>query len=70
VIKSFHHAGLEKFFLTGSKAGIRPDHAKKLQLQLGVLNHASAPADMDVPGWGLHPLKSDLAGHWATQIGA
>jgi toxin HigB-1 len=32
VIRSFRHAGLEKFFRTGSKAGIQPDHAPKLEL--------------------------------------
>jgi hypothetical protein len=32
VIKSFKHSGLEKSFLTGSKAGIRPAHANKLEL--------------------------------------
>jgi addiction module HigA family antidote len=30
MIKSFRHAGLEKFFFTGSKAGIQPSHARKL----------------------------------------
>ena len=30
MIKSFAHKGLEKFFLTGSKAGIQPSHADKL----------------------------------------
>ena len=27
MIKSFRHAGIEKFFFTGSKAGIQPKHA-------------------------------------------
>jgi hypothetical protein len=44
MIKSFAHKGLEKFFLTGSKAGIRADHAKKLARQLAILNVASEPA--------------------------
>jgi proteic killer suppression protein len=38
VIRSFKHAGLEKFFTTGSKAGIQPAHAKKLENQLFALN--------------------------------
>jgi proteic killer suppression protein len=40
MIKSFRHAGLEKFFLTGSKAGIQPAHARKLAIQLGTLDIA------------------------------
>jgi hypothetical protein len=27
MIKSFRHAGIERFFATGSKAGIQPSHA-------------------------------------------
>jgi toxin HigB-1 len=55
-------------FLRGSKAGIRPDHALRLQLQLGALDQATGPQDMAVPGWKLHPLKGGLAGHWAVAV--
>ena len=51
VIRSFQHKGLEAFFRSGSKAGIRPDHAQRLQLQLGSLDQATQPQDMAVPGW-------------------
>jgi len=70
VIKSFRHAGVEKFFLAGSKAGIQPTHAKKLRIQLGVLNTAKNAARMNVPGWDLHSLKGDLAGHWSFKVNA
>jgi len=33
----------ERFFKTGTKSGIQPPHAKKLRLQLGVLNAAKLP---------------------------
>ena len=66
MIKSFRHAGLEKFFRTGSKAGIQPAHAKRLNLQLTALHAASQPEDMAVPGWKLHPLGRELAGHWSV----
>ena len=68
MIRSFRHAGLEAFFSTGSKAGIQPKHAKRLRLQLGQLNRASGPNDMAAPPWRLHPLKGDLAGHWAVWV--
>ena len=44
VIRSFRHAGLEEFFKTGSKAGIQPAHANKLEIQLLALNRAASPA--------------------------
>ncbi|MFL6427795.1 MAG: type II toxin-antitoxin system RelE/ParE family toxin [Acidobacteriaceae bacterium] len=68
MIKSFRHRGLEKFFTTGSKAGIQPKHAKKLQEQLSVLNVASKPEQMAVPGWDFHPLKADLADHFSVSV--
>ena len=68
VIKSFRHDGLERFFRAGSKAGIRPEHAKRLRLQLGRLDAASGPADMDMPGWRLHPLRREFAGHWSVTV--
>jgi proteic killer suppression protein len=55
VIKSFKHNGLEKFFHTGSKAGIQPAHADKLEVQLGILDQATKPSDMGPHNWGLPP---------------
>jgi len=64
VIASFRHRGLQKFFLTGSKAGIRPEHAERLRLILSWLSSAVAPQDMDLPGLRLHPLKGSMKGRW------
>jgi proteic killer suppression protein len=55
--------GVERFFRSGSQAGIQPKHAKRLRLQLGQLDAASGPADMNRPGWRCHPLKGRLDGH-------
>lgn len=68
MIKSFRHKGLEKFFRSGSTAGIQPKHAVKLQIQLTALNSATRPEDMSAPGWRLHPLKGSLTGHWAITV--
>ena len=68
MIKSFRHSGLERFFLTGSKAGIQPKHAKKLNLQLTQLDGARDPIDMNLPGWDWHPLKGSSAGRWSVSV--
>ena len=68
MIKTFSHKGLEAFFRTGSKAGIRPDHAGKLRILLTQLDVALGPEDMAAPAWRLHPLKGDLAGHWSVTV--
>jgi proteic killer suppression protein len=68
VINSFAHKGLQAFFTTGSKAGIQPAHAARLRRQLAQLDRSSEPRDMSVPGWNLHPLKGDQAGHWSVWV--
>lgn len=68
MIKSFRHDGIEQFFRTGSKAGINPQHAKRLRLQLGRLDAARSARDMLMPGWNCHELKGDLKGYWSVSV--
>jgi proteic killer suppression protein len=68
VIKNFRHKGLRRFFEEGSKAGIQPEHANRLMNQLALLTEATAPEDMNLPGWSLHALKGDLNGYWAVTV--
>lgn len=68
MIRSFRHKGIEKFFLTGSKSGILPSHAIRLNNQLTVLNAVTNPEQMKIPGWQFHALSADLAGHWAVSV--
>jgi proteic killer suppression protein len=68
MIKSFRHKGLESFFHTGNMAGIQPAHAKRLRLQLAKLETSRSAEDMNLPGWRLHPLSHQLAGHWSVWI--
>ena len=68
MIKSFRHKGLQRFFEKGSKAGINPQHAKKLTLQLTALHVAARPMDMSVPNWDLHELQPDKSGVWAVTV--
>jgi len=68
MIQSFKHKGLEKFYTTGSKAGIQPAHAAKLGRLLSALTAAKHAGNMDVAGWGFHPLQGPLSGHFAVQV--
>lgn len=68
MIRNFRHKGLEKFFKTGSKAGIQPQHAGKLRLQLTALEHAANAKDMNAPGWRLHGLSGKYAGFYSTMV--
>ena len=68
MIKTFRHKGLERFFREGSKAGIQPQHAKRLRLQLGRLDAAKNAADMNLPGWRWHAPTGDLRDHRAVWV--
>ncbi len=68
MIKSFKHKGLNRFFTTGSTAGINPAHADRLEERLQALHTAIIIDDMDLPGWRLHSLKGDRAGLWAVNV--
>ena len=68
MIRGFKHKGLARFFQTGSKSGIQPQHAERLRLILAQLNAAAAPGDMALPGLRLHPLKGDRKGTWSVWV--
>jgi toxin HigB-1 len=68
MIVKFRHKNLERFFATGEAKRISAQHVKRLRLFLGVLSTASSPAQMDIGGARLHPLKGDLKGFWSVSI--
>ncbi len=68
MIRGFKHKGLEKFFSTGSKAGIQAQHAERLRLILGRLSVSIAPEDMNLAGLALHRLKGDRRDTWAVKV--
>ena len=68
MLKTFRHKGLKAFFETGSRAGIQAVHAPRLERILGLLNAASTPKDMDLPGYRFHSLTGPLAGQWSVRV--
>lgn len=70
MIKGFAHKGLERFFLTGSKAGIQPQHAARLRLILAQLQQATSLDDLRIPALRLHELKGERKGTWSVTVQA
>jgi proteic killer suppression protein len=68
MITTFRHKGLRKYFESGSLAGIQPPHANRLKMQLVALDTAQVIADMDIPGFRLHPLKGSERGRWSIWV--
>jgi proteic killer suppression protein len=70
VIRGFKHRGLKRLYERGDYSGIRPDLADAVQEILTVLDTASSPLDLNVPGYRLHALKGDWKGFWSVTVRA
>ena len=57
MIKSSAHKGLKEFYYSGSKKGIKPEHANRLGRMLDRLDASISAQDMNLPGYDLHSLK-------------
>jgi proteic killer suppression protein len=68
MIESFRHKGLKRLFESGDRSKIRPDLAEKVERILARLDAAGSAEDMNVAGFGLHPLTGDLKGYWAIVV--
>jgi proteic killer suppression protein len=68
VIRSFKHKGLEQFFLSGTKRGIIPAHADKLERILDRLDASLSAQDINLPGYGLHELSGRDKGVWSVSV--
>lgn len=68
MIQSFRHKGLRRFYESGSLAGIQPQHAQRLRMQLAALDSAQVIEDMGIPGFRLHPLKGADRGRWSIWV--
>lgn len=68
MIKSFKHKGLKKFFETGTKEGIIPEHAGKLARILDRLDASIRVDDMNLSGYKLHKLKGNESEKWSVTV--
>ena len=68
MIKSFKHKGLDRYYKSGTTRGIQSIHAKRLRMQLAVLDTALTIDDIDIPGYRLHALKGDRHCIWSISV--
>lgn len=70
MIRSFQHRGLKRLYERGDRRFIRPDLLETIEDILALLDSASTPQDLNLPGYRLHPLKGDLRGFWSVTVRA
>ena len=70
MIRTILHKGLKRLYESDDPRGVLAEHAGKLRDILARLDAARVVADMDLPGFRLHPLKGELKGFHAVAVRA
>ena len=68
MIESFRSRSLKRFWIRGDDSGLRADWRKKLRIILSRLDVARSPEEMNVVGFGWHPLSGDRSGRYAVLV--
>ena len=64
----FAHKGLRSLHETDRPRGLPQDLVPRIRRILADLDAAVGPADLDVPGYRMHPLKGTLADYWSVRV--
>jgi toxin HigB-1 len=70
MIRSIRHKGLKRLYDDDHPRGVKAEHVEKVRDILVRLDAAVVIADMDMPGFKLHPLMGDRKGFWAVTVRA
>lgn len=70
MITSFKHRGLRRFHERNDRSGLPQAYVPKIERALDRLDVATGPEGMDVPEFGLHPLRGNLDGFWSVRVSA
>jgi proteic killer suppression protein len=70
VIRSIRHRRLKRLYEDDDPRGVIAEHAPKLRDILARMDAAVSAADMNLPGFRLHPLKGEFKGFWAVTVRA
>jgi toxin HigB-1 len=68
VIRSFKSKALQRFWERNDASQIRPDWIKRVTLVLSILEAATEPKALDLPGLKFHALTGNLAGRFAVSV--
>lgn len=66
VIRSIRNKGLRRFAETGDSSRLSVQNPARIVRILRLLDAASSPGQMNMPGFRFHALKGDQAGRYAV----
>jgi proteic killer suppression protein len=70
MVRSIRHKGLERLHEDDDPRGVIAEHVIKPRDILARIDAARTVADMDLPGFRLHPLKGELKGFYGVTVRA
>ncbi len=68
MLRRFRHRGLKRLYERNDRSGVNAEHSARLKRILTLLDVAQRPADIDLPGYRLHPLKGHRKGEWSVSV--
>ena len=70
MIKNFKHKGLEIFFTKDDLRLLDRKQIPKIRRVLDLLDIIKDVQELNLPGYGLHPLTGDRKGTWSIKVSA
>ena len=68
MIRSFRHKGLALYFGKSETRKLPADRVARIGRLLDRLDSSVRPEDMNLPGFGWHPLKGSRKGTFAVEV--
>lgn len=68
MIETFKHKGLEAYFTEDDRRLLNPQHVGRIKRILDLLDDAAKIEELNIPGYGLHPLKGDRKSEWSMKV--
>jgi len=62
------HKALRRLHENDRSQGLPQELVSRIRRILGTLRVATKPADVDLPGYRLHPLRGDRTGWWGIRV--
>ena len=66
----FAHRGLRRLYARGDARQLDPRLVPRIKRVLLLLDEATEPHHLDLPGFRLHSLKGDRASQWSVSVTA
>ena len=68
MIRSIRHKGLRLLYELADRTGVSASRAERLEEMLAMLDVATSPRELNLPGYRLHRLHGDRAGFWSIAV--